>query len=45
MFSPPEEFYRKNAIVGGSKIIYIEINGFVGIVGLLGMKYSECGAV
>lgn len=27
--NPAEELYRRNAIVGGCKIIYIEINSFV----------------
>lgn len=45
--NPPEELYRKNAIVGGCKIIYIEISSFVRSTGVWAnnnkMKCSECG--
>lgn len=32
--NPAEELYRRNVIVGGCKIIYIEINSFVRTMGV-----------
>lgn len=44
--NPPEELYGRNAIVGGCKIIYIEIKSFVRSTGIRvkqckETKYSE----
>lgn len=38
--NPAEELYRRNAILGGCKIIYIEINSFVG-TGVWAKQWNE----
>lgn len=41
MGNPAEELYRRNAIVGGCKVIYVEINSSVRMIAVRGQQWNE----